>query len=77
MIDPYLDAEMEAWEKASDNDCEKLLSGGISSEWTFFVDRINELESTIRAAIKKLDGPGMPDRAREAIQILTEAVDED
>ncbi len=30
----------------------------------------------IRAAIKKLDGPGMPDRAREAIHILTEAVDD-
>ncbi len=31
----------------------------------------------ISAAIDKLEGPGMPDRAREAIQILTEAVDED
>ncbi len=79
MSNTYLDlvAEMKAWEKASDNDSKKLPSGGISSEWTCFVDRINELESTIRKAIKKLEGPGMPYRAREAIEILTEAVDED
>ena len=38
---------------------------------------IEDRQTAIRAAIKKLDGVGMPHRVREAIQILREAVDED
>ena len=82
MIDTYLDNEMEAWEKASDNDCEKLPSGEAmtSDPATTIITRLTveniKQRKAIRAAIKKLEGPGMPYRAREAIQILTEAQDD-
>ena len=45
--------------------------------WEYQYERAEKQAKAIRDAIKKLDGPGMPDRAREAIHILMEAVDED
>ena len=33
MSDVYLDAEMESWEKASDNDCYLLSEAVLSKDW--------------------------------------------
>jgi hypothetical protein len=37
----------------------------------------NKLEEAIRAAIRKLEGPDMPFRVREAVTMLREVIDED
>ncbi len=46
-------------------------------QYNQLLDTVDRQAKAINAAIKKLDGPGMPDRAREAIQILTKATNED
>ena len=61
----------------------------LTDEVTWCVDQINDDDieyikkaesdrqaKAIRAAIAKLEGPGMSYRAREAIHILTEATDD-
>ena len=40
------------------------------------IARAPAMQAAISAAIAKLEGPGMPDRAREAIHILTEVQDD-
>lgn len=56
------------------------LPGGVcltGEEYRELMAKLAEKDKAIRAAIKKLDGAGMPYRVREAIQILREARDED
>lgn len=40
------------------------------------VEENEELRNTIRAAIRELKGPGMPQRVREVVLMLEEAINE-
>jgi hypothetical protein len=46
-------------------------------DWGQKIVRNMLLETTIRAAIRKLEGPDMPFRVREAVTMLREVIEDD